>query len=205
MNGLEIFGYLASVIVALSLMMKEIQRLRWYNLLGAAMFSVYGAAIQAWPVAILNAFIALADIWYLLQIYRQKEFFETLSLPDPLQNAYIQRFLSHYEDDIARFFPRLWQANSSRLTAYFILRNMLPVSLVILEPAGHQRFRIILDYAIPAYRDLKNARYFFHHNLKKGLLEKSAVFIENPAEKHIPYLKKLGFRKFEDRWELSIP
>jgi len=85
-------------------MMKDILQLRWYNVLGAAMFSIYGAAIQAWPVAILNAFIVAANLWYLLEIYRQKEFFEILTLPDPLQNAYIQRFLNHYQEDIARYF-----------------------------------------------------------------------------------------------------
>ncbi|HDR04786.1 MAG TPA: hypothetical protein ENN84_06015 [Candidatus Marinimicrobia bacterium] len=101
---MEIFAYLALAVVAISLMMKDILQLRWYNVLGAAMFSIYGAAIQAWPVAILNAFIVAANLWYLLEIYRQKEFFEILTLPDPLQNAYIQRFLNHYQEDIARYF-----------------------------------------------------------------------------------------------------
>jgi len=37
-SALEILGYFASVVVAVSLMMKSIIRLRWYNLVGAVAF-----------------------------------------------------------------------------------------------------------------------------------------------------------------------
>ena len=47
---LEIFGYVASIIIAISLTMKNIHRLRWWNLFGAIAFSTYGVLIGAWPV-----------------------------------------------------------------------------------------------------------------------------------------------------------
>ena len=65
-------GYLASVVVAISLMMSNIKKLRWLNLLGATLFVAYGMAIQAYPVAAVNFFIVLIDAYYLVVIYREQ-------------------------------------------------------------------------------------------------------------------------------------
>ena len=46
---LEIMGYTASIIVFFSLLMSSIIKLRWYNLLGASLFSLYGFLIGALP------------------------------------------------------------------------------------------------------------------------------------------------------------
>ncbi|MCE9685785.1 hypothetical protein LZP73_06080 [Shewanella sp. AS16] len=67
----EWVGYLASVVVAISLMMANIKKLRWWNLTGAALFVAYGLAIGALPVALVNFFIVLIDIYYLFKLYRQ--------------------------------------------------------------------------------------------------------------------------------------
>ncbi|MCE9679307.1 hypothetical protein LZP69_08985 [Shewanella sp. AS1] len=66
----EWVGYLASVVVAFSLMMANIKKLRWWNLIGAALFVAYGTAISAYPVALVNFFIVLIDAYYLVKIYR---------------------------------------------------------------------------------------------------------------------------------------
>lgn len=68
----EWVGYLASVVVAVSLMMSDIKKLRWLNLLGAILFVAYGMAIHAYPVAAVNFFIVLIDIYYLVVIYREQ-------------------------------------------------------------------------------------------------------------------------------------
>lgn len=69
----EWVGYLASAVVALSLMMADIKKLRWWNLLGAALFVAYGLAISAIPVALVNFFIVIIDIYYLIKIYREEK------------------------------------------------------------------------------------------------------------------------------------
>ncbi|MBB1322884.1 MULTISPECIES: YgjV family protein [Shewanella] len=71
-NIIEILGYVASVMVAISLMMKDIILLRWLNFTGCAFFVAYGYAIEAWPVAGMNAFVACINIYHLVKIYRNK-------------------------------------------------------------------------------------------------------------------------------------
>lgn len=71
MDYIEIFGFMASVVVAVSLMMKNIVHLRITNMIGCAMFSTYGFIIGSLPVALMNAFIAVINIYYLTKMYRE--------------------------------------------------------------------------------------------------------------------------------------
>ena len=64
-NFLEMVGYTASVLVAISLMMRSLRKLRIINLSGSFLFTVYGFTIGAYPVALLNAFIVLVNLFYL--------------------------------------------------------------------------------------------------------------------------------------------
>ncbi|WP_222709919.1 hypothetical protein [Reinekea thalattae] len=66
---LEIYGYFGSALIATSLMMSNIIRLRWINLCGALVFASYGIFINAWPVALLNSFIVLIDLYHLHYLY----------------------------------------------------------------------------------------------------------------------------------------
>ncbi|SHI23068.1 YgjV family protein [Ferrimonas marina] len=69
----EWVGYLASILVAISLMMSNIKALRWWNMAGAALFVAYGTAISAIPVALVNGFIVLINIYYLYKIYSYEQ------------------------------------------------------------------------------------------------------------------------------------
>ncbi|GGI88001.1 YgjV family protein [Shewanella gelidii] len=75
MEGLdivEVVGYMASVMVAISLMMKNIVWLRCLNFVGCSLFVAYGIAIAAWPVAGMNAFVACINVYHLVKLARSK-------------------------------------------------------------------------------------------------------------------------------------
>ena len=67
MGWTEWIGYAASLLVAVSLMMGSLVRLRWLNLVGAVTFTVYGLVIRAYPVAVVNAFIVVINVWHLVR------------------------------------------------------------------------------------------------------------------------------------------
>lgn len=71
----EIIGYTASALVAISLMMSSIVKLRVINLIGAALFTLYGLLIGAYPVAVLNFSIVLIDLYYLRETIKSKVYF----------------------------------------------------------------------------------------------------------------------------------
>lgn len=72
-NLVECLGYLASVLVAISFLMKSINKLRFVNTLGAICFVVYAVAIHAIPVALINLFIVCINVYYLAQRNTSKQ------------------------------------------------------------------------------------------------------------------------------------
>lgn len=69
---IEWVGYLASLLIALSMLMKNIIKLRFINLVGCICFVVYGIAIGAYPVAITNLFISGVNLYYLYNMLNDK-------------------------------------------------------------------------------------------------------------------------------------
>lgn len=72
MSGNEILGYLASVFVAISLLMSDIKWLRYVNSVGCVLFVIYGTLIGAYPVAAMNAFCLLINIYHLWKLSHKK-------------------------------------------------------------------------------------------------------------------------------------
>lgn len=65
-NLVEGLGYLASVLVAISFLMKSINKLRFVNLIGSICFVIYAVAINAIPVALINLFTVCVNVYYLI-------------------------------------------------------------------------------------------------------------------------------------------
>ncbi|WP_162048106.1 YgjV family protein [Vibrio taketomensis] len=73
MGMVEILGYAASIMVAISLTMKDIVKLRVLNFIGCALFTAYGLMIDSWPVVLTNGFIACVNVYFLAKMHRQKK------------------------------------------------------------------------------------------------------------------------------------
>ena len=189
---IEYFGTAASVVVAVSLTQKNIKRLRILNLIGACAFSIYGFMINAIPVFGLNAFISVIDIYYLIEMKKRKNYFELLVIENPGKSVYLKRFIEFYSDDIKHFFPGFSQLIEKDYEAVFVLRDVLPVSLVIYKHT-ECGIRILIDYAIPAYRDMKNAAYFLNKIADTIHGDNNEIFAESGSRQHNRYLEKIGF------------
>jgi hypothetical protein len=193
---IETIGYAGSLLVAVSLMMSNIKKLRWINLSGAALFVVYGLFIKAYPVFILNSFICAADIYYISIMYKKKEIFSYWEIS--YDNPYLEKFLSFYSDDIASFFPAVNKSKNSSTTFIFILRNLLPVGLFAYESKSNI-VDVKIDYAVPEYRDLKNAKFLYSEETSR-LKQKGYEFFRcfSDVPEHKEYLKKIGFKEQSD-------
>ena len=193
-NWKEIIGYTGTVLIAVSLMMNSIGKLRKVNLAGASTFAVYGLLVGAYPVFVLNTFISLVDIFYLIRMKLEKDYFELFRILRST-NPFLVRFVEFYKEDIDRFFPS-FQLDPKRkdYIIIFILRNMMPVGLFIARPFEENNLHICLDYVIPRYRDLKSAHYFFQrsHTIFDELNCKY-FYVHSEVKQHIKYLKKVGF------------
>ncbi len=196
---LEWIGYIASVVVAISLTMSSIIRLRWLNLAGSAVFSFYGFAIGSLPVGLLNLFIVFVNIYYLFSIYSRKDAFKLIAIQH--DNPYLKYFMDYYHDEIIKFFPDFDERKK-----YILEKREHPLSLLVLRNAavagiflGHinnDEMQVDLDFVIPEYRDMKPGHFLFKKNA--GYFKSMGVQrIVSPAKnkKHADYLRHMGFVK----------
>ncbi|HEX7707588.1 MAG TPA: hypothetical protein VF701_14120 [Thermoanaerobaculia bacterium] len=193
--GLEILGYAASVLIATSLMMRSIVRLRIFNLAGAATFSLYGFLIGAIPVGVLNLLTASINIVQLIRLRRRREIFRILEVRPEAQ--YLNYFLEFQKEDIGRFFPTFRVTAEESLdgerVALFVLRDLVPAG-VLLGTIREGRFEIDLDYVVPQYRDLKIGQFLFRDEAdffrRRGVRE---IVCPAFSRIHEGYLERIGF------------
>lgn len=188
----ELIGYLASILVAVSLMMSQIIRLRVLNLLGALTFSVYGFLIGALPVALMNAFIVGINIYYLSGMITMKSFFKVLKVDS--KDEYLRYFLDFYIDDIRNFQPDAPAQLSAGSFSMFVLRDMIPAGLLTGRITAPGVLTVDIDYVIPKFRDFKIAKFIYVDQKERfqtdGIQE---IYTFAFVPKHVEYLKKIGF------------
>lgn len=191
MNNVELLGYIASVMVAISLTMSKILRLRIINSVGALTFSVYGFLVGAYPVLVVNAFILIINIYYMLKMFRAKDKFDVINTD--VNSEYLNSFYNHYNRDINNFFKNFDKEDFYNSKIIFILRNLRPVNLVVYREQDNNIIEIVLDYTIPEYRDFLNAKYLISIFKKQS---GTVQLVTKPTStEHIKYLHKLGFSK----------
>lgn len=191
---LEWLGYLASLIVLISLLMSSIIKLRWINLLGSSIFALYGFLIGALPVGFMNIGISIINIYYLTKIYGSKEYFKLL--PFERNSEYFSYFLEFYKDSIEKYINDFNWNNSSSKVSFYILRNTVPAGVFIGSHYNENTLKVELDFVTPEYRDFKIGKYVYEtrkdYFLDCGYTQ-IICFSSNDA--HIKYLKKMGFKE----------
>lgn len=193
---LEAIGYLASVIVAVSLMMSSLLRLRLVNLVGALLFAIYGFAIGALPVAAVNAFIVVVDSYYLVRMLGTKEFFRILEVG--ADSEYLRYWVERNRAEIQRFIPDFDFRPQADALTFFVLRDLVPAGLFIGERAGGEALQVRLDYVLPGYRDFKVGRFLFREHadfFRDRGIRRLHAHPGNAA--HAAYLRRMGFRPTE--------
>ncbi|MFZ6031993.1 MAG: hypothetical protein ACOYVE_01670 [Melioribacter sp.] len=197
----ELIGYVASVLVAVSLMMSSIVKLRIINFIGSVIFTIYGIIINAYPVALVNGFIAIVNIYYLAEIFSRKEYFDILEVKH--DSDFLGYFLKFHEKEIKKYIPTFSFDPQPDWTIIFVLRNSVPAGLVCAEYLPGDALLVKLDYVIPGYRDFKVGRFVFQNYFKKKNIKR---IISEPGNKaHQKYLKKMGFvETTEGKYELIM-
>ena len=136
-------GLVASVLIAISIMMTNVKLFRIINLIGAATFATYGYLIDSLPVFVLNFFNTCVDIFYLVKMSRQKEYF-TLNPTLTGNEFFFKEFIKYYKDDITKFFPNFVLTNAAPCLAKRVGLTQSKVSTPFLT-----NFQISLGSPIP--------------------------------------------------------
>lgn len=203
-NLYELIGYAGSLLVAISLSMKSLQRLRIVNMVGAAFFILYGALIGALPIVFLNGLTFCVNAYNLWRMWQKRDYFTLMQVR--ADSAYLRRFLEFYRKEISEFIPTYQFKPDDTQLVVFILRNMLPVGLVVVKPEGEEA-RIFLDFVIPGYRDFRAGKFLFEESAEFYHQQGIHLLSTAPGSvKHETYLKRMGFHsKADGRYYYELP
>ncbi|GHU85551.1 hypothetical protein FACS1894153_0980 [Bacteroidia bacterium] len=67
-NFIEIFGYIASFLLIVTFIVKDIKHIRWIGMFGCVFWVIYGFLRVSYPIMIANVIIVSVNIYYLFLV-----------------------------------------------------------------------------------------------------------------------------------------
>ena len=191
---LELFGYLGSAIVIVSMLMTSVMKLRIINTIGSLLFSTYAFLIHSYPTMAMNLVLAGINIFHLIHLRNTERHYDIIELsPDRPVMKYL---FDYFRDDIHRYIPGFSPEENSDCIGYLVLCQSSPAGVFLARPAGDTGiFQVVLDYTTPKYRDCSVGKYLYENLADMGV---TSLIAEGSSKAHIKYLRKMGFRKDSD-------
>lgn len=200
MNDLIVsfFGYAASALLAISLLVNSALKFRWINALGCIAFIVYGVLINAFPIILTNSILFAINGFQFYKLYSTKELFEFVEITNERTDKLIHNFLNFYHEDIVTYFPAYNEVeNTDPLISFVVLRDTVIANIFVAEITGNGSVLVNLNYTVPKYRDYK-VGYFIFETGKEFLLQKgitSIIYKSVYNKEHAHFLKVMQFKK----------
>lgn len=70
---IEIFGYIGSALVVISMLMTSIVKLRVINMIGSVISGIYAVICGAFPLAFMNACLIIINFYNLIKLKKEKK------------------------------------------------------------------------------------------------------------------------------------
>ncbi|MBQ5660658.1 MAG: YgjV family protein [Lachnospiraceae bacterium] len=188
---IEIYGYIGSVLVVVSMLMSSIIKLRVINILGSVISGSYALIIGSFPLVLMNSCLIIINVYNLYKLLKAEQKYDLVD--SEVNDAFIGYFVSHYKEDIQKYFPNFAFENSDINKAYIVFCEGNPSNILLGKDNGNGVLDVILDYSTPVYRDCSAGKYLYAALPSKGV--KVLQFAQNSSKEHEDYLTKMGFKK----------
>ena len=192
--ALELFGYLGSVLVLVSMLMTSVVRLRIINLIGSAIFATYAVLIRSYPTALLNGCLVVINIYHL---YRLRHATDKSYEIQPLSagEGFTDWFVHQYQEDIRRFFPAVDPVQAKNSEGFAVFYDNQAAG-VLLGKRNDSNFEILVDYTTPTFRDCSVGEYLYGQLSTYGITQ---LFCTENNPEHVQYMEKMGFTRQENQ------
>ena len=186
-------GYIASALLAYSLVVTNALKFRWLNLAGCAFFILYGSLISAFPVILANSILFAINLYQLIRLFISKESFEML--PFEQEGILLQKFVEFYQKDINNFFPDFKFNPGPDKVSFVVIRDLVIANIFVAKVNSNGEAIVEINYTLDKYRDYKVGRFIFEREkeflISKGI--KSIVYQNMKNKNHLRFLKVMGF------------
>jgi len=189
------FGYLASLLLAIGLIINNDLKFRWLNTGGNIAFIIYGILLHAMPIVLTNSILLAINLFFLYRIYNRKELFELLEFNSG--GILIDRFLSFYKTDIENYFPGFIKEQIEGNINFVVLRNLVIANIFSARLSTDGNAEVVINYTVSKYRDFKVGRFIFEQEKEflqlKGI--KKLVYTRVENKQHKQFLSSMGFKE----------
>ena len=189
------FGYLASFLLIVALLVTTDLKFRWFNTGGNVAFIIYAIILQTYPVLITNCILIFINITWLVKVYRRKENFDLI--PFSGNEIMATKFLDFYKEDINAYFPDFKPGVFKEQLNFVVLRDMVIANMFSANISANGDAEVSLNYTLTKYRDYKVGRFIFDRE-KQFLITsgiKRIVYKNVHNKHHLHFLKRMGFSK----------
>lgn len=200
----QALGYLATLMLAISLMVNNDLRFRWLNTLGCVCFILYGLSIGAFPVILTNSLLLLINLFYLVKIYTAQEVFDLLEFKG--EETLVKKFVSFYQKDIQVYFPAFKLEITENDIRFVVLRDLVIANMFIANLSADGTATVKLNYTVAKYRDYKVGKFIFDKEknflVSKGV--KKILYTDVAHKGHALFLTKMGFTRQDNGSYLKV-
>ncbi len=187
----EVFGYMGTALVIISMLMTSVVKLRIINICGSIISMIYAIIGGAWPIVLLNGSLIVINGAQLVRMCVAKAPFQCVTTK--VTDGSVSHFLTLYAEDIKRYFPQMDVEEGDEARAAYVGSEM--VGLIVGKREGNELF-IKLDYSTPKYRDLSVSTFLFS-KLKEDGVKKLNTDMGVPERQK--YLLRMGFSQQGER------
>lgn len=195
---LEIFGYIGTALVLLSMMMTSVVKLRLFNTVGSCISMIYAFLSSAWPVVFLNLGLIIINVWQLIRLNRTETIFECV--PVNVDDKSLEYFLNYHANDIAQHFPG-YKIKSNDNTEVYMVYTAGEAVGVLVGTRDFDTINVELDYSTIKYRDCSVGTFLYAHLKKTGIQK---LVTEGKGEFHNQYLTKMGFAEENGKFSKTL-
>ncbi len=186
---IELFGYLGSTLVVVSMLMSSVVKLRVINTAGSVISAIYALIIGSFPLALMNICLIGINLWGLYKLLMTKNHYEMVRTQ--AGDAFVQYFLRHYGQNIQLFFPD-FAHDGHYDRVYLLLCNGQPAGIFMGTETQPGLVTVALDYTTPAYRDCSVGKFLYGSLPSQGIRQ---LTVTDAVDSHQAYLKKMGYQQ----------
>ncbi len=186
----ELFGYLGSTMVVVSMLMSSVIKLRVINTVGSVISGTYALIIGSFPLALMNICLVIINVYNLRKLLVTKQQYDLVKCG--ADDAVVDYFLTHYAQDILLYFPQLCEDARRMDAVYMVLCNADPAGVLLAREGGNGIMEAVVEYTTPKYRDCSVGKFLYAALAAEGVRE---IVVHKTSEKHKAYLNKMGYER----------
>ena len=186
---IELYGYLGSTLVVVSMLMASVVKLRVVNTIGSIVSGTYALIIGSFPLALMNGCLIVINIYNLFKLLKTEQKYDLL--PCNAKDSFVRLFMDKNLEDIQKYFTDFDGKIGDADVVYMVLCEDKAAGILMGRDMGSGIVDVVIDYTTPAYRDCSVGAFLYAGLVLQGI--NKLVFSQSRSESHTSYLNKMGF------------